>query len=117
MAETIFDIAEIKRQAGRLDIQADKFTSTCNDIIKELHSIYDIVRLSGEDIKRWVSVDEYANTFIAIYNKAAEQFHILADEMNAWAEESELEELRASGKIGRLNEPITKISAMLDALK
>lgn len=117
MANANFDVPEIKRQAQRLDIQADKFTATSNEIIKELHNIYNIVYHSGDELNKWVSVDEYANTFIAIYIKAAEQFHNLANEMRLWAQETELAELRAAGQIGRLNEPITKISAMLDALK
>lgn len=117
MAQTVFDITEIRRQAERLDIQADKFTSTSNEIIKELRGIYNIVYGSGEDISRWVSVDEYANTFIEIYVKAAEQFHTLANEMRVWAQDTENAELRAAGKIGKLNEPITKIRAMLDSLR
>lgn len=114
MAE-VFDTTEIRRQADKLDIQADNLDAYSNKVIIELHSIYNIVLSSDrENIQKWVSVDEYANTFIAILNKASQSYHELAKEMRKWAEETELEEKRAAGKIGRLNEDITKITSMLD---
>ncbi len=117
MAQVDFNIEEIRRQAGRLDTQAENLDSTSDQIIQELQAIYNIIRNSSqEDLQRWISVEEYAETFIAIHKKASTHFHNLAGEMRNWALETEREEQRAAGVIGRLNEPVAKISAMLNTL-
>ena len=48
MAQVDFNIEEIRRQAGRLDTQAENLDSTSDQIIQELQAIYNIIRNSSQ---------------------------------------------------------------------